>query len=175
VNKIQILKKLFIDSQKCQLFNDSQPTCSTTTNENNQEIVSIKPNRIPLTGGTLISLNGIKNPELCLNLTICGQLCEIKEINLNQIKCQTKGVASEQECSVNLNYINHVSQMFPHKLSYVEVKIENIKPNELIQSCKGCIIEINGKNLDAGLQRRLRIIDSSLIRTEQQNEEVFCI
>ena len=175
VNRIPILKKLFIDTQKCKLFNDTEgvsSSCSASIDDTIVEMPTVKPNKVPLSGGTLITLNGVKSGDLCSNVTICGQKCEIKEAFSNQIKCITKASAFEQECFIVLSYLNANSENFAQKLEFVEVKIDSIKPNELIQSCKGCIVEINGKNLDVGLNRRLRVLDSSSMRTEQQPQQV---
>ena len=167
VNRIPILKKLYIDTQKCKLFNESDSsTCSAISFTYDENVLSVKPQRLPLAGGTLISLNGIKYADSVTNVSICGQNCEIKEIFSTQIKCLAKSNAYEQECAINLIYTNSKVEVLALKVEYVDVKVDSIKPNELIQFCKGCVIEIHGKNLDAGLNRRIRILDSSSLRSQ---------
>jgi hypothetical protein len=188
VNRIPILRKLFIDTQKCKLFNETTSTemCSIEINNDSNDVLSVKPNRIPLGGGSLMTISGVQNAETVVNVTICNIKCEIKENFSKQIKCVTQSSTSEQECLVTLYYSDFKIEVLTIKVDYVDVKIESVKPNELIQSCKGCVVEVYGKNLDVGVNRRIRILDSSLLRSQVEfevaqvqqqidyNEEITC-
>ncbi len=157
------------------------------------QITNIEPQKLPLSGGTMIQISGVHmgthlNDLIDISLK-CINSSEDIPCDLNEKEYQPGGKmilcrsrASQrprQNCKVNIRIRVHNNNNNNDDSSstliltnsqilvdYVDPVISSIEPSQIIQSAKFVWLTIHGENLDAGRTRSIEIIDSQSTNKE---------
>ena len=151
------------------------------------QIASIQPQKIPIAGGTLITVSGV-NLGAVLEDLISAQLncdglessesikCDLqpsKYVASKQVACKTRPSPSgvQRNCQFSLKVrsafepstgiYSSVTISSSQVLEYVDPIISDIQPGTIIQSANFVWLTIRGSDLDAGRARLVHIVDST--------------
>jgi hypothetical protein len=158
------MKMQLLESQQCHQRNNAK--C------NAPQIVSVEPTKIPIGGGSLVTIRGLnlgRTIHDIVNVSICGAKCLLNSdyVSGKEVKCLTTAQADEKDCglSVRLRDTNglvvDIQAAKQTPIAYVDPQIHEIRPNTIIQYAANVQMTITGKHLDAGRHRDLYFVDAA--------------